>query len=294
MANVLVCTLGAQPQVVTLSLDLLARQGRQVERLVVVHTSPEDEPVRSARRQVEQALAGRRGLVVQFETVADDRGPVSDLATPNEAAAYLRTLYHIVLVLKQAGCRVDLNLSGGRKPMSLLAMVVAQLLFNSDDRLWYLLSSDALRRVRPDATKPRRRGDPVRGARAALEQCFPVLTPLGGIDDPWDAIRYQQEHRLRADLVRKQEFVEHWLTPAERELAALATTSGLDNATLAERMGKSRKTINNQLTSIYDKLHEFLGFRENVPTDRAVLAAELGPYFVLEASRRMVHVPMST
>lgn len=286
MANVLVCTLGAQPQVVTLSLDLLARQDRQVEQLVVVHTSPDVEPVHSARRQVEQVLAGRPGLVVRFETVADDHGLVTDLATPHEAAAYLRTLYRIVLTLKQAGCRVDLNLSGGRKPMSLLAMVVAQLLFDPEDRLWYLLSSDA---VRESGQMRLSRGDDATLLEVPMlrwSSVSPALTPLGGFDDPWDAIRYQQEHRLRADLARKRDFVVRWLTPAERELAAVAASTGLDNAALAERLGKSRKTVNNQLTSIYDKLHEFLGFRDDVPTDRAVLAAELGPYFVLEMDKK--------
>jgi hypothetical protein len=68
--------------------------------------------------------------------------------------------------------------------------------------------------------------------------------------------------------------------------SALAAASGLDNAALAERLGKSRKTVNNQLTRIYEKLHEHLGFRDDVPTDRAVLAAELGPYFALEQRPR--------
>lgn len=282
--STLVCTLGAQPQVVTLSLDLLLRLGRRCDELVVVHTSPWVEPVRTAREQVARALVERPGLAVRYVTVAGEHGPVDDLSTPDEAAAYLRTLYRTVLALKQAGRRVDLNLSGGRKPMSIYAMVVAQLLFDADDRLWYVLSGDELRRSGEMRL-------PAGGAAALLEvpvlrwsSVSPAATPLGSFDDPWDAIRYQQEHRLRADLARKQVFVERDLTRAERELAALAATSGLDNAALAARLHKSRKTVNNQLTAIYDKLHEFLGYRDGVPTDRAVLAAELGPYFALRPS----------
>ena len=279
---ILVCTLGAQPQVVTLCLDLLKRAGRWTSELVVVHTSPDVEPVRSARAQLDPVLAAWPGLNYRYVVVTGDSGPVADLSTDAEAAAYLRTLYRTVLTLKRRGHRIDLNLSGGRKPMSIYATVVAQLLFDRDDKLWYLLSGEA---VRQSGQMRVRRPDDASLLEIPVlrwSSVSPAATPLGQFDDPWDAIRYQQEHRLRADLAAKAAFVQRRLTPAERELATLAATSGLDNAALAERLGKSRKTVNNQLTRIYEKLHEYLGFRDDVPTDRAVLAAELGPYFALE------------
>jgi CRISPR-associated protein Csx14 len=242
--------------------------------------------VRSAIAQLDPVLQAWPELSYRYVTATDDDRPVPDLSTDAEAAAYLRTLYRTVLSLKRAGRRIDMNLSGGRKPMSIYATVVAQLLFDQDDKLWYLLYAEAVRQS--GQMRLRKTSDAALLEVPVLRwsSVSPAATPLGQFDDPWDAIRYQQEHRLRADLAAKAVFVQRKLTPAERELAALAAASGLDNAGLAERLGKSRKTVNNQLTRIYEKLHEFLGFRDDIPTDRAVLAAELGPYFALESSER--------
>ena len=43
------------------------------------------------------------------------------------------------------------------------------------------------------------------------------------------------------------------LTPAERDVLRLVAR-GLDNRTIAERLGKSEKTVRNQVSSIFDKL----------------------------------------
>lgn len=281
-STTLICTLGAQPQVITLSLDLLAGQGRQPEGLLVIHTDPAREPVRSARQALQEALAAWPKLPARFVTVTDGDRPAADLATAEQAAAFLRTLYREVLALKQAGRQVDLNLSGGRKPMSIYAMVVAQLLFDSHDRVWYLLSEEGLRA----SGQMRLAGQA--GAATLMEvpvlrwsSITPAATPLGRFQDPWDAIRFQQEHHLRHEVARKRSFVDCWLTPAEYEVAALAAREGLDNAGIAGQLGKSEKTVANQLTSVYAKLHEFLGFRDDMETDRAVLAAELGMVFAL-------------
>jgi len=42
------------------------------------------------------------------------------------------------------------------------------------------------------------------------------------------------------------------LTPAERDV--LRGAEGLDNSAIAQRLGKSEKTVRNQVSSIFDKL----------------------------------------
>ena len=281
-STALVCTLGSEPQVITLSLDLLARRGRRPDRLVVVHTSDDHEPVRTALEQLRLTLTGWPRLETTFVPVEGERGPVPDLATSDQAAAYLRTLYRTVLELKRAGSQVDLNLSGGRKPMSIYAVVVAQLLFDAGDRLWYLLSSETVRRSEQMRLGQADDADLLEIPVLRWSSVSPAATPLGRFEDPWDAIAYQQEHHLRASMNARRVFVNQVLTPAERDLARLAATTGLDNAALAERLNKRPKTIANQLNTIYGKLHEFLGFPDAGATDRTVLAAEFGPYFALE------------
>ncbi|MEA3337219.1 MAG: CRISPR-associated ring nuclease [Chloroflexota bacterium] len=281
--SALICTLGAQPQVVTLSLDLLRGQGRWVDELIVIHTNPDHEPIFSSLESLKLELSRRARPAAGFVTVKDDSGlAIDDLSTASEAAAFLRALYRTVLQLKQAGVQVDLNLSGGRKSMSIYALVVAQLLFEEGDKVWYLLSSDAMRASGRMTLQP---GDDATLLEIPVlrwSSVSPAATSLGAFDDPWDAIAFQQEHHLRGDLAARRVFVNQVLTPAERAVARLAATSGKDNDLLAAEMHKSPKTIANQLTSVYAKLHEFLGYRDDVPTDRAVLAAELGTCFALE------------
>jgi hypothetical protein len=40
--------------------------------------------------------------------------------------------------------------------------------------------------------------------------------------------------------------------------------------------------VANQLTSVYGKLHEWRGYRTDVPVSRAVLVATFATYFALE------------
>jgi CRISPR-associated protein Csx14 len=78
---------------------------------------------------------------------------------------------------------------------------------------------------------------------------------------------------------RRREFVERWLTSAERQVVQFAC-QGLDNATIARRLGRSQRTVANQLSAVYGKLQEWLGFA-GPPATRSLLLSELVPYFEL-------------
>ena len=73
-----------------------------------------------------------------------------------------------------------------------------------------------------------------------------------------------------------RDFIERVLTPAEREVTELLIREGLSNTALAERWGKSVKTVANQLSSVYVKL----GCRFDLPEtpDRTLLLVLLGSY----------------
>jgi CRISPR-associated protein Csx14 len=112
----------------------------------------------------------------------------------------------------------------------------------------------------------------------------PVLTGLALREDPWEAIQAQRSIKKQEEHLRKTEFVEHWLTPAEREVVRLAC-KGLDNTAIGRQLHKSEKTVEKQFTAIYAKLHEWRGFRENVPVRRPLLVYEFAPYFASLRSR---------
>ena len=278
--QVLIATLGTEPQVVTLALDLLQAKGYPIAEVIVVHTV--GEVVQPALARLAEEFARPGAGVYRPVPVEGQDGPIEDIVTEADTAALLRTLYRVVLSEKRAGRLVHLSIAGGRKPMAVCGMVVAQLLFDEDDRVWHLLSEgwqpgdERVMHVRP--------GDRVWLVPVPVLRwgsVSPVLTELALREDPWEAIQAQRAMQWEEDRRRKREFLESWLTPAEREVVRLACR-GLDNAAIARQLGKAEKTVANQFTSIYAKLHEWRGFRTDVPVSRAVLVAEFAAYFAAE------------
>lgn len=273
--HVLVAMLGAEPQVVTLALDLLREKGYPIAEVIVVHTL--GEAVQPALMRLAEEFARLGACGYRSVPVEREGWPVADLRTEADTAALLRTLYRAVLMEKRAGRRVHLSIAGGRKPMAVYGMVLAQLLFDEDDRVWHLLSEDwrpgdaRVMHVRP-------------GDRVSLVPVLrwstvsPVLTELAVREDSWEAMQAQRALRQQEDYRRQREFIEHQLTRAERELVRLAC-QGLDNAAVARRLHKSEKTVANQFTKVYEKLQEWRGLRQDVPVSRPVLVAEFAPYF---------------
>ena len=276
----LIATLGSEPQVVTLALDLLRTKGHLIAEVIVVHTGGKE--IQPALQQLVNEFASSSSCHYRLVPVEHEGWVVADFRTEEETAALLRTLYRIILAEKRSGRRVHLSIAGGRKPMAVYGMVVAQLLFDEDDHLWHLLTED----WRPGAervmhTRPGDRASLISIPVLRWSTVSPVLTELAVHEDPWEALQVQQSLKHAEDRQRKRDFVQHVLTPAQRELVRLVC-KGFDNATLAQQLHKSEKTVANQLTTIYEKLHEWRGFRKDLPVSRAVLIAEFATYFVLE------------
>lgn len=136
--------------------------------------------------------------------------------------------------------------------MTLFAMAVAQILFEPPDTVWHLVSDPALIASKAlHATRP--------------DQVALVQIPIAR----WGRLRPD-------DIPRAREFIETVLTPAEREVTELLIQEGLSNAALAERLGKSVKTVANQLSSVYEKLRQHYDLVST--PDRAVLLVLLGSY----------------
>jgi CRISPR-associated protein Csx14 len=278
--QVLIATLGSEPQVVTLVLDLLQAKGHVIAEVVVVHTG--GEAVLPALKMLAKEFPAQGTCRYRLVPVERDGWTVADFLSETDTAALLRTLYRTVLAEKRAGRLIHLSIAGGRKPMAVYGMVVAQLLFDEDDRLWHLLSEDW--RPGDERVMHVRSGDRISLVPIPVlrwSTVSPVLTELAVREDPWEAIQTQRSMQQQADRRRKQEFIEHHLSRAERELVRLAC-KGLDNAAIAKQLHKSEKTVANQFTHVYEKLHEWRGFRKDIPASRAVLIAEFAIYFTME------------
>jgi len=255
----LVATVGIEPQVVTLTLDALRSKGFTVEYAFVLHPNPSSPPLSAAYQRLKQEEAYYKRLCppVKFHFVAirdGDQFP-EDFATEADVAVLLRVLYKVVVALKRKGARVHLSIAGGRKVMTAMGMVVAQLLLDDRDHVWHLLSEGALLQSR--AMHARNPNDvtlvPVPVLRWSLLPS--TIQELLVWDDPYRAIerqkqlQEQQRWRLINEFWRK-------LTPSEQELVKALVKYGETIKALAKRLGRSPKTVANQLQSIYEKYRE--------------------------------------
>lgn len=274
----LVATLGSEPQVVTLTLHLLEARGETIGEIRVVHTAADSGPVGRAVKVLEGAIEPTR---LRMVPVIDGDVPVQDVSTDADNRAVFSTLYREIRALKEQGRSIHFSVAGGRKPMAVYGMTVAQLLFDPEDRLWHLISAGSVfdeKRLWPQA------GDDIHLISIPVVQWSivkPIMTRVGRMPDPWDALTQQNEMRRWDAFSRRRDFIQHRLTEAEREVVSALVLEGLDNAGIAKRLFKSEKTVANQLYSIYEKMGEYLGYREDIRVDRGLVIAELAPYFTM-------------
>jgi CRISPR-associated protein Csx14 len=283
-AQTLIATLGSEPQVVTIVLDRLLAEGYRIGEVVVVHTAAEVVSAALTRLQPEFEGATYPGVALRSVPIAATGGAVADFHAGRDVDALLTALYRELRDAKRRGGAIHLCISGGRKVMAIAGMVVAQLLFGPGDRVWHLISEGwQPGNARRMHLSPEERTWLVPVPVLRWTDSAALLAALGELDDPLEAIR-RQEALARAEAMRRRrEFVEHWLTRAERQVVELASR-GLDNAAIADRLHKSERTVANQLTGVYARLGEWLGFPDR-PTGRSVLIAEFAPYFALTAER---------
>ncbi|MDT8897625.1 CRISPR-associated ring nuclease [Thermanaerothrix sp. 4228-RoL] len=280
--EILIATLGTEPQGVTWLLDWLLAHGYPIREILVLHT--QSDVVKPALEKLDAELessATYPGLCYRREVIRGEVGPIRDLASEQDAWAFLRAIYRAIRRARQAGQIVHLSLIGGRKTMAVYAMVAAQLLFGEHDRAWHMISdvhwSGSEKRMHPSPSD-RFQVVPVPVVRWGDAATVQVL--LSEVDDPWEALRRQREFTLWEVMRRRREFWEHCLTPGLREVAELLVREGLDNAAIARRLGKSEHTVANQLTRIYRAFDDWRGaYSGKAGASRAAFIAEFAPLF---------------
>ncbi len=257
MSGVLFANLGTEPQAVTLALAELEQQGELIVEVVVIHTSSrDDERIRAAITDLERALAIEPRLqTYRLRMVELQRAgrPLTDITDGEDIKALYRTLHQLIWDYKRRGWRIHLNIAGGRKPMAICGMIAAQLLFEPGDRLWYLFSSAELVGSRRLFPQPGDRYTLVPIPVPLWSESSPILTDLFRYDDPWEAVQAQRRLKEQEAWQRRQEFLEHRLTPAERRLLAALVRHGGSSKELAARLHKSKRTVDHQFASIYRK-----------------------------------------
>jgi CRISPR-associated protein Csx14 len=271
MPAVLIATLGSEPQVVALATQLLMRQGVLLCGVQALHTDARLAPIAQSLPKL-QAIFAAHAEWPPLQTVAV---PCADVLAQEEMDLFAEVLYRELKRWQAADVQIHLLLAGGRKPMAMVGMTVAQLLLDADDRVWYLHSNEELRIERRPVLEAGDRAELVAIALPQFRAAPARLTRLFQAETPAAARQALAEEQMR----RARYFVEQELTRAEREVAALVAQSVLTTEELAGRLQKSPKTISNQLNSIYSKLESAFGLQPDGGVKREFLRRELGGYF---------------
>lgn len=275
--ELMIATLGVEPQVVTIALDALKDNKPNITEVIVLYTDHPaiKEAMTILKRECQKGAYPE--VTFRFLAIQNSGAPIKDFHSEADLRALLRTLYSEIRKARQKKTPIHLCISGGRKVMAVIAMTVAQLLFGPEDQVWYLITEgwkhglDCHLHVATDQV----RLIPVPVLR--WQEAGTLMQTVTELDDPQEMLIWYERLTRKAEERRQGEFVEHWLTPAERRVTQQVCL-GLSNAAVAIRLKKQEQTVANQLRSVYEKLDEWLGYPDyNV--DRNVLIARFAPYF---------------
>jgi DNA-binding CsgD family transcriptional regulator len=250
--TVFLATLGQRPEAIMMAFDRLLSRF-EYTRLSLLHTDPDKSGIRQSLTEFRDAMADHFPQIdVSYHLLryADDL-PLIDVTDVISAAAYFEAVLNVLIRYRQSGERLHLLVAGGRKAMSIYAMMAAARVFDPPlDCVWTVLSSPAVIEQRHVYRIP-----PGQREQVQLVE-LPILPArLAPGTDPRSI-----QPRSRADA-----FVNK-LSREERTLVNLLVQQPYaSNAELARALVKSPSTIENQFGSIYAKLVGFLEAGETIP-----------------------------
>ncbi|HEY1351632.1 MAG TPA: CRISPR-associated ring nuclease [Ktedonobacteraceae bacterium] len=256
--QVLVATLGGQPQIVTLTLDLLLQRGFPIREVIVLHPGAQ-APSRlyHALLRLHSEFAGGYPLTphpIHFHShpLELDGHPIADITDDEHTDGTLDTIHRLLGDLKRQGYRVHLSVSGGRRLMALLAIAVAALNFDRHDAIWHLYTPEAVRDVVAEGRLMHVAPD----AGVKLIQ-GPFLSLGAYLPNPEQSFRrVQQEQRAQWDAqerTRCAEVVEKATSAQLKVLRAFAR--GLRPQQVAHELCIAPVTVNTHKTTLLTLCH---------------------------------------
>jgi CRISPR-associated protein (TIGR02584 family) len=260
MPTLYLATLGQRPEAITVAFDRLNEQYRYAG-LGVLHTEPNVSGIARALTDLRAVCERDYPALPRYfhEITCPDGTPLIDIADQTTAEAYHRGVLRVLYEYKREGWLLHLMIAGGRKAMSIYAMLAASALFEQPhDRVWTVLSPEAMLAKPGQFHIPAGMRDQVQLVELPLRPAH--IAPGTAVE----ALLERPVSRLDAFLAK--------LTPAEREVAELLRRNPYASNDQLGIMGyKKGRTVENQLASIYDKLIGFLDFGETISNKRQAL-----------------------
>ncbi len=248
MSSVLITTLGQRPEAITVALDVLL-QRVDITHVCITHTHPEHSEIALALASLKKVIRrDYRGFETTYrELRVSDNDPLLDVVDQITAEAYFRGVYSVLTDYRRQGFTLHVLVAGGRKAMSIYATLAAARVLSKMDSLWTVLTPSPL-------MQSGQYHMPV----GLADQVHVIQLPLFDVDTPdWES--------------RRSVFL-RVLPKKEREVAQMLTQHPyLRDKELARLLGKSVRTVQNQLASIYDRLEAYLDISQDVVDTRHVL-----------------------
>src|SRR5690606_31341402 len=243
MPAIYIATLGQRPEAITVAFDRLHEQ-YHYQAMGILHTEPNISGIAQAFADLRTVYRHDYPTIpVHFHEIAfEDGTPFIDIENQQSAEAYYRGVLQVLYGYKRDGWRVHLMIAGGRKAMSIYAMLAASVIFETPhDCVWTVLSPETML------------------AKAGQFHIPPGLRPqVQLVELPLRTARVAPGTNIEALLERPISRGEAFLvklTPAERELVDLLRRNPYaSNDQLGQLGHKSGRTVENQLGAIYDKM----------------------------------------
>jgi len=288
--QVLIATLGTQPQVITLAVDLLEDdEDIVVDEVYVIHTEDRDrvgEALKQLRAEFRHnRYRERHCLFRPVPILTPEDRPVRDIRSEEDARNTFRTIFRTVKERKKERRIVHLSIAGGRNSMGAYGVVTAQILFGGEDKLWHIISREKFERS--GAMHRRTPSDAVLTAIPVLYWSGvspPVMAALAREDDPFRAIEAQQQWMERQADLQREEFLTQVLTLTEKHVVEDFVTHGGTDREIAARLTSllghnvSNRAVSTHLQHIYGKMQDFF-FDYSVPVNRGTVMQQFAEFF---------------
>ncbi len=268
MPNLFAATLGQRPEAITVALDELHSR-HNFAAAAILHTEPQLSGIAEAYNCLKTIFStDYPGLLVRWHEILRAQGaPLIDITNQDTANDYFQGVLRVLRSYRDDGYTIHLLVAGGRKAMTIYATLAAALIFGPRDRVWTVLTPSSLIQERLFHLPPGTRDQVI---LVDLPILPPRLMPAenAALDDPLALIARRRNPR-RSLLNR--------LTPAERATAELLERHPYaTNEELAGMLGKSPRTVENQLQGIYRKMIDLCDEAETATSKRQILLDILG------------------
>lgn len=260
MPYVFLATLGQRPEAITVAYDRLSER-YSYDMLALLHTDSQASDIATAHAALSIVLQrDYPRLTVHYHEITRVNGmPLLDIEGTADAEVYYDEVLDVLQNYKEQHFHIHLMVAGGRKAMSIYAMLAASLVFEPPhDRVWTVLSPQTILERRGQYHIPAGIRDQVQVVE------LPLITthPAPGVH-PKEVLR-SRGNRRAAFLAK--------LSKQERVLVELLIEQPYaKNEQLAGMLHKSDRTIENQFGSIYNKMIGFLDLGERVSNKRQAL-----------------------